>query len=50
MFEVAEARRSLRSSVLEMLQDLLTGTSSGVRPRTLRASAERRRLSVLSKI
>jgi methylphosphotriester-DNA--protein-cysteine methyltransferase len=45
VFEVAEARRSLRSSVLEMLQDLLTGISSGVRPRTLRASAERRWLS-----
>jgi AraC-like DNA-binding protein len=41
VFEVAEARRSLRASVLEMLQDLLSGISSGVRPRVLRMSAER---------
>ncbi|MFC7475780.1 helix-turn-helix domain-containing protein [Dankookia sp. GCM10030260] len=44
VFEVAEARRSLRSSVLEMLQDLLGGLSGGVRPRILRAPAERQRL------
>jgi AraC-like DNA-binding protein len=44
VFEVAEARRSLRSSILEMLQDLLSGRSSGVRPRFLRASAPRQLL------
>ncbi|WP_431267685.1 helix-turn-helix domain-containing protein [Dankookia sp. P2] len=44
VFEVAEARRSLRSSVLEMLQDLLGGLSGGTRPRVLRAPAEQHRL------
>jgi hypothetical protein len=46
VFEVVEIRRSLRSSMLEMLQDLLTGISSGLRPRILRASAERQQLIV----
>ena len=44
VFEVAEARRSLRSSVLEMLQDLTTGAWGGERPRFLRSSPERQRI------
>jgi hypothetical protein len=44
VFEVEEARRSLRSSVLEMAQDLLTGAWGGNRPRILRAWPERQRL------
>ena len=44
VFEVAEARRSLRSSVPEMLQDLTTGAWGGERPRFLRSSPERQRI------
>jgi hypothetical protein len=44
VFAVEEARRSLRSSVLEMAQDLLTGAWGGNRPRILRAWPERQRL------
>jgi AraC family ethanolamine operon transcriptional activator len=44
IFEVEEARRSLRSSVLEVVQDLLTGAWSGGRPRILRSPPERQRL------
>jgi AraC family transcriptional regulator, ethanolamine operon transcriptional activator len=44
VFEVAEARRSLRASVLETAQELLAGPYDGALPRTLRGSPGRRRV------
>jgi AraC family transcriptional regulator, ethanolamine operon transcriptional activator len=44
VFEVAEARRSLRSSVLEAVGELIGGTWGGQGPRRLRSSPARERL------
>jgi AraC family transcriptional regulator, ethanolamine operon transcriptional activator len=44
VFEVEEARRSLRASVLEISQELLAGPWGGERPRLLRSSPGRQRL------
>jgi AraC-like DNA-binding protein len=44
VFEVEEARRSLRSSVLEAVQELLAGPWGGEPPRIVSSAVERRRL------
>jgi hypothetical protein len=44
VFEVEEARRSLRSSLPEVMRDLLTGAWGSAPPRILRSAPERQRL------